>query len=246
MFLLLALVLAAACSGRTERAEKPGGTEGGAPAPETPAQAVEPPKAGEVLLLFPGTDDDYLHVEKRTVLPIDPPEDRAMQCLEELFRGPSPGLLAMAPEGARARQVYLLPDGTAYVDLSPEILSRPGGSQAELQTIYAIVNTLAMNVPQIARVGILVEGEPRETLAGHVYTQRLFTPDFRFVEESARPPGWKAAPAAPAEGAEKQGATGNVDLRPGGAARPGENAAARQIEDADTPESKPPPPADTV
>src|SRR5206468_1056628 len=140
-----------------------------APASEAPAPGAAGASANLVLLLFPGPDDDYLHVEKREVVPIDSPEDRAAQCLEELFRGPSPGLLAAAPDGVRARQVYILEDGTAYVDLSAEILKNAGGSRGELQTIHASVDTLAMSVSQIARIGIRGDGEPRETLAGHVY-----------------------------------------------------------------------------
>jgi len=164
---------------------------------ESPVPSADAPK-DEILLLFPGTDDDLLHAEKRSVLAITSPEDRAAQCLEELFRGPSPGLLPAVPDGVRVRQLYILPDGTAYVDLSSEMLNHPWGSTTELQAIYAIVDTLALNVTQIARIGILVDGEPRETLGGHVAIERVFTPDFRYVEESVRPN--RPAPEPPPSG----------------------------------------------
>ena len=53
------------------------------------------------------------------------------------------------PDGVKIRQIYLLPDGTAFADLSSEMLHHRGGSLGELQTIYAIVDTLTANVPEI-------------------------------------------------------------------------------------------------
>src|SRR5204863_5554854 len=84
-----------------------------------------------------------------------------------------------------------------------ELLQHAGGSFAELQTVYAIVDTLALNVPNIKRIGILVNGQTRQTLAGHVFTAEPLAPDFRYVEESARP----ATPGVPTtpDGAEKPG-----------------------------------------
>ena len=37
-----------------------------------------------------------------------------------------------------------------------------------------MIETLAVNVPGIARVNILVEGKPRETLAGHADLTQTF------------------------------------------------------------------------
>ena len=55
------------------------------------------------------------------------------------------------------------------MDLSREVsMGHPGGSLEELFTVYAIVNALTMNVPDITAVQILVEGREVDTLAGHV------------------------------------------------------------------------------
>src|SRR5206468_4350672 len=101
---------------------------------------------------------------------------------------------------------------------SGEIVKVGGGSRAELQTIFAVVDTLALNIPEIARTGILVDGEPRETLAGHISLGHPFAPDFGFVEESARGkapapgpgpgPGGEPGTAPEAGGDGSAGATG--------------------------------------
>jgi len=41
------------------------------------------------------------------------------------------------------------------------------GILSEQLTVNSLVETLARNVPGIERVTILVEGKPRDTLAGH-------------------------------------------------------------------------------
>jgi hypothetical protein len=89
------------------------------------------------------------------------------------------------------------------------------------------VDTIALNLPQIRRVGILVDGQPRETLAGHVAIGRPFAPDYRYVEPSARPGGADREPQvdsdapredkAPGEGSEGEGTTGGDKDSGGGA-----------------------------
>jgi len=201
------------------------GCRGGGNAPEAPAEpdpgpaaatGPEAPAEHEIVLFFPSADDEDLHAEKRRVLPIAAPEDRAKQCLEELFRGPSPPLLAAVPDGVHVRQVYLLPDGTAFADLSADMLKHRGGSIGELQTVYAIVDTLAANVIEIRRIGILIDGKTRETLAGHVDIAQPLRPDYQYVEAASRP----APPMADAATA-----TPVADV-PGAAAPAGESGAA--------------------
>ena len=183
-FILVIAALAAACRGRSADApESATGTD-------QPAQTAEEPAAPterEIVLFFPGSSDEFLHGERRTVLPIGTPEDRAKQCLEELIRGPNPPFLAAIPDKVRLRQVYLLADGTAFADFSGEMLAHRGGTLGELQTIYAIVDTLVVNVPEIRRVGILVDGKSRETLAGHVDIELPLPPDYQYVDPRSRP-----------------------------------------------------------
>jgi len=216
--LLLSLVLGCRAGGRggggeagpTGAAEGQG-PPGGAPAPD------EKPATNDIVLLFPGPEDDLLHAEKRSVLPIDSPEDRVKQCLEELVRGPTPhpGLLAAVPDGVQVREIYILPNGTAWADFSSELIKKGAGSTRELLTLYAIVDTVALNVRGISRFGILVEGRPRETLLGHVFTGQPIAPDFEYVEESARPPSPPPAPQAPAPAPAPSPAPGEAQPTPG-------------------------------
>ncbi|MBI5233972.1 MAG: GerMN domain-containing protein [Deltaproteobacteria bacterium] len=86
-------------------------------------------------------------------------------------------IVGALPPGTRLLSVSIK-EGTAFVDFSGEITSNhPGGSSAELQTIYAIVNTVTLNFPAIKTVQILVEGQKLETLAGHIMINIPLGPD---------------------------------------------------------------------
>ena len=166
------------------------------------------------MLLFPGLNDDLLHAERRPMVPVESPEDRAKLCLEELFRGPQPGLLAAVPDGVHVKEVFILDDGTAYADLSSDLLGKLNGSTRERLAVYAIVDTLAINVPGLKRVGLLVDGALRETLGGHLDTARPLLPDFDIVEASVRPApaggASSAAPGAPDAAGQGTAAQGSV------------------------------------
>ena len=86
----------------------------------------------------------------------------------QLSSAPQP-LASAVPDGTTLRAIFVTPQGDAFVDLSREVsMGHPGGSLEELFTVYAIVNALTMNVPDITAVQILVEGREVDTLAGHV------------------------------------------------------------------------------
>ena len=80
------------------------------------------------------------------------------------------------------RQVYVLNDGTAYLDFSSELTEGiGGGSMKELLTVYAIVDSVAFGVREVHRVGILVNGRPLETMNGHLDLRRPLKPDPRLI-----------------------------------------------------------------
>ena len=86
----------------------------------------------------------------------------------QLSSAPQP-LASAVPDGTTLRAIFVTPQGDAFVDLSREVsMGHSGGSLEELFTVYAIVNALTMNVPDITAVQILVEGREVDTLAGHV------------------------------------------------------------------------------
>lgn len=97
-----------------------------------------------------------------------PPEQAQALIEEQLKPAPEP-LHAALPEGTSLRGVFVTDAGDAYVDLSKEAMAaHTGGSLDELFSVYAVVNTLTVNLPAIRGVQILVEGKEVDSLAGHI------------------------------------------------------------------------------
>lgn len=119
----------------------------------------------EVNLYFSDSQAMYLVSEKRK---IPQTTSLAKQVVIELIKGPdSSDLYSTIPEGTRVNEVYIA-DDIVYVDLSEEVFkNHPGGSSGELMTVYSIVNSLT-EISPIKGVQILVEGNERNSLVGHV------------------------------------------------------------------------------
>ncbi len=78
-------------------------------------------------------------------------------------------------EGSDIRQVYLMGDDTAIVDTNSSFADgHPSGVLAEELTVASVVLTLNANDNKIARVKILVNGQERDTLAGHADLRRFY------------------------------------------------------------------------
>jgi spore germination protein GerM len=70
--------------------------------------------------------------------------------------------------GAEIRQVFLVDPGLAVINMNSAFVEgQVSGVLAEELTIASLVQTLATNIPGLARVKILVDGKEQETLAGH-------------------------------------------------------------------------------
>lgn len=99
---------------------------------------------------------------------VDGPVDPSL-ALETLLRGPleQEELFAPVPQSTKLLGLSIY-DGLAVANFSGEIISDfQGGSLLESYLVESIVNTLT-EFPSIDRVQILVEGEPVESLGGHV------------------------------------------------------------------------------
>jgi hypothetical protein len=53
--------------------------------------------------------------------------------------------------------------------------AHPSGVEVESLTLLSIIGTLHANLPQIEQIRFLVDGQPRETLAGHADLLRTYT-----------------------------------------------------------------------
>jgi spore germination protein GerM len=94
---------------------------------------------------------------------------RTKQVLNSLMAGPVDAELRTLPPDAALLEFYLLKDGTGIADFSEALAtSIPSGIESEQLAADSITNTLAANVPQIARLKILIHGQEVETLAGHL------------------------------------------------------------------------------
>ncbi len=63
----------------------------------------------------------------------------------------------------------------AVIDLRSNFVNtHPSGVEVETLTLASIIATLHTNLPQIEQIRFLVDGQPRETLAGHADLLRIY------------------------------------------------------------------------
>jgi spore germination protein GerM len=123
----------------------------------------------EVLLYFSDGEGEYLRGERRKILRKDTLREEAKEVVIELIKGPEGRLLRTLPSRTKLLNLQINGEGLAKVNFN-QALSKdhPGGSSAEMMTVYSIVNSLSVNFPQIKRVQILIDGKPIETISGHL------------------------------------------------------------------------------
>ena len=143
-----------------------------APGPATTAApGVTAAPQGEVVrltLFFPGAADARLRAEERDIPKPSGPGAYLRAIFTELQKGPTrAGLAPALPAKMQLRNAFLLPEGTAVLDVAMDA-SLAFGSDEELSIVAALVDSTLQNVADTNHVRILVNGEPAETLAGHV------------------------------------------------------------------------------
>jgi spore germination protein GerM len=147
--------------------------------PLTPNLAVENKVAVRPIVVYYEAPTLLLAPESRNVAL---PENRAgamSVVVRELIKGSTnPSLPPLFPADTTVRATFLLPDGTAFVDLGgPTLTGGWGtGTHEELMAIYSVVQTVTANFPEAKRVRILINGEPAETLAGHISLAHALAP----------------------------------------------------------------------
>jgi spore germination protein GerM len=153
------------------------------PSPQPPVPG--PPAETKLITLFlPSEEDSLLHPETREIPASASVAEEAKRVVEELIKGSERGYLSPFPPETRLRQLFITGEGVAYVDFSRDIVDKhPSGSSAELATVYSIVNSLAFNFKPIKKVFILVEGEEKETLGGHISLSMAFLPLYSLNSE---------------------------------------------------------------
>ena len=120
-------------------------------------------------LYFADRNNSFLKSELRVVHQPHDPVEFGRAIVQALIKGPQKGLIRTIPVGTELNALYIGPDKVCYVDLSEAVKKKhPGGTNSELLTIYSVVNSLILNVSEIKRVKILIDGNEAPTLAGHI------------------------------------------------------------------------------
>jgi hypothetical protein len=85
--------------------------------------------------------------------------------LAQYSQTPSPHPLG---KGADIKDIYFIGNDTMVIDTNSQFADgHPSGILLEQLTMTSLIETLTANVPGVAKVKFLVEGQERETLAGH-------------------------------------------------------------------------------
>lgn len=77
----------------------------------------------------------------------------------------------------RLRALYLDASWNATIDLSaasPNQKEIRASAEDELLAVYALVNTLTQNFPEVRQVRLLMDGREAQTLAGHIDLSRAY------------------------------------------------------------------------
>jgi spore germination protein GerM len=131
----------------------------------------------EVLVYFSDPDGEYLIAQKRPILKKNEVKEEAKETILELIKGPKGKLIPTLPPRTKLLTLQINDAGVAKVNFSPALSKdHPGGSSAEMMTVYSIVNSLALNFPQIKRVQILIDGKSIETITGHLSLRQPISP----------------------------------------------------------------------
>ena len=136
---------------------------------EKPAEIQEvAEETRSVTLYFASRDADGLVAETREVPVREGIVSEVKAVIAALVSGPeSDDGVSAIPSGTRILQVFWVEDSqTLFLDFNRGITTGDG-STAEYYIITTIIRTIGANFPQAARLQLLVEGYPVETLAGH-------------------------------------------------------------------------------
>jgi spore germination protein GerM len=136
----------------------------------------------QATLYFPSLAEGKLVPESRAVTWAESDADRVRQVVLALIEGSRQGLAHPLPASTSVRAVFLTADGTAYVDLSKDVLNGfTPGIENETLTVYSVVNSITKNIPSVKKVRLLIEGQEVETLDGHADLTEALVPDSKYL-----------------------------------------------------------------
>jgi hypothetical protein len=154
----------------------------GPPAPTSTGGATTDERRIQATLYYGTSDGEALVGVTRSVAFGATPVEQARRILDAQIQPPPDGLVSVIPPGTTVRHVFITPTGEAYVDFGPEIVkAHPGGSLGEALTVFAFVNALTVNLPDVKAVQLLVDGREVDTLVGHVDLRQPLQKSLKWV-----------------------------------------------------------------
>ncbi len=159
---------------------------------ELPVVTAEPLPEQDIQLFFASQDDGLLVQEAAQIPVCSNDADCVRSLVEALVAGSRQNGLAVLPAQTRLLGAEIEND-LVRLNFSAELVNfHPGGSLAELQTIYSLANSLSVSFPYIRQVQILVNAEVRQTLKGHARIDQPVYADYSFNSQQQvpkKPPG---------------------------------------------------------
>ena len=158
---------------------------------------IYPPTAGQhmanknkekqqVTLFFSDPNERFLIPEERFVVKEKEPEAQGREMVKALLAGSKSGLVNTFPEKAELQDVKMENGDTLVVNFRESLVANhPGGSAAEMATVYSLTNTLITNLPGIKRVRIVIAGQERDSLKGHIGLRNPFTLNRELIAPAA-------------------------------------------------------------
>lgn len=121
-------------------------------------------------LYFGDLHSDFLVSERRTIKgSYFTTSQKISSTIKELIKGSQTGLIRTIPQNTVLKNVRIDGEGIVWLNFSGHLTQEhPGGSSAEIMTVYSIVDTVLLNYPTLKKVGILVDGVKIQTIAGHI------------------------------------------------------------------------------
>ena len=140
----------------------------------------------EATLYFSDANERYLLPEKRFLIKEKSPETQAVEMVNALIKGSTAGLTSTFPAKAELLDIKKEGKDTLVVNFRESLVkNHPGGSAAEMATVYSLTNTLTANLPDIKNVKILIEGKSRESLKGHIGLDKPFHANRELIASSS-------------------------------------------------------------
>jgi len=145
-------------------------------APAAPATTGAPARRKATIFQRAATEEFALVPVEAEIDDLPAPGARARQIAQLVLGGVPDAKDALTPTRKipRLRAVHVTTAGVAWIDLDAASVAGVGADE-ELSLVGALARSLTASMPEIKRVGLLLDGHPRESLAGHVDLKRTYT-----------------------------------------------------------------------